>query len=202
MRDPAAAAKTRGRQLAQPPLLTFGYGSRSEADILALLAHHGIEYVIDVRSTPWSRYRPEFSQDQLASSLRAHGIRYLFMGSELGGRPDDPDCYDDDGRVDYRACERRSAFREGIARLQGAWRAGHSVALMCSEGRPEDCHRTKLVAAALVGAGIEIRHIDERGTLRSHDEVLDRLRDPQTTLLEDPGLIAKSRGRYRAAASA
>ena len=201
MRNPAVA-EVRGHQAVQPPLLTFGYGSRSETDILALLAHHRIEYVIDVRSTPWSRYRPEFSQDQLASSLRAHGIRYLFMGSELGGRPDDPACYDDDGRVDYRACERRPAFQEGIARLQGAWRAGHSVALMCSEGRPEDCHRTKLVAAALVEAGIEVRHIDERGTLRSHDEVLDRLRGSQITLLEDPGLIAKSRGRYRAAASA
>lgn len=201
MRKPAVA-EVRGHQAAQLPLLTFGYGSRSETDILALLAHHRIEYVIDVRSTPWSRYRPEFSQDQLASSLRAHGIRYLFMGSELGGRPDDPACYDDDGRVDYRACESRPAFREGIARLQGAWRAGHSVALMCSEGRPEDCHRTKLVAAALVEAGTEVRHIDERGTLRSHDEVLDRLRGSQITLLEDPGLIAKSRGRYRAAASA
>ena len=202
MHDPAVAAEARGQQITQPPLLTFGYGARSETDILALLAHHGIEYVIDVRSTPWSRYRPEFSQDQLASSLRAHGIRYLFMGSELGGRPDDPACYDDDGRVDYRACERRPAFREGVARLQGAWRAGHSVALMCSEGRPEDCHRTKLVAVALVEVGVVVRHIDEGGTLRSHDEVLDRLRDPQTTLLEDPGLIAKSRGRYRAAASA
>jgi uncharacterized protein (DUF488 family) len=202
MHDPAVAAEARGQQITQPPLLTLGYGGRSETDILALLAHHGIEYVIDVRSTPWSRYRPEFSQDQLASSLRAHGIRYLFMGSELGGRPDDPACYDDDGRVDYRACECRPAFREGIARLQGAWRAGHFVALMCSEGRPEDCHRTKLVAAALVEAGVEVRHIDERGTLRSHDEVLDRLRGSQITLLEDPGLIAKSRGRYRAAASA
>lgn len=202
MQDPGVAVEARGQQTTQPPILTFGYGARSETDILALLAHHGIEYVIDVRSTPWSRYRPEFSQDQLASSLRAHGIRYLFMGSELGGRPDDPACYDDDGRVDYRACEHRSAFREGIARLQGAWLTGHSVALMCSEGRPEDCHRTKLVAAALVEAGIEVRHIDERGTLRSQDEVLDRLRGSQIALLEDPGLIAKSRGRYRAAASA
>jgi uncharacterized protein (DUF488 family) len=201
MSDSAIAA-SRGPQAIQLPLLTFGYGSRSESDILALLAQHGVKYLVDVRSVPWSRYRPEFSQDRLASSVRVHGVRYLFMGNELGGRPDDPDCYDDDGRVDYRACERRPAFREGIARLQGAWRAGHSLALMCSEGRPEDCHRTKLVAAALVEAGVEVRHIDERGALRSHDEVLDRLRGSQIALLEDPGLVAKSRGRYRAAASA
>lgn len=201
MSDPAVVGAD-GAQAVQLPLLTFGYGSRAEADVLALLARHGVKYVIDVRSVPWSRYRPEFSQDQLASALRAHGIRYLFMGGELGGRPEDSTCYDEDGRVDYRACERRPAFQEGIARLQGAWQAGHSLALMCSEGRPEDCHRTKLVAAALIEVGVEVRHIDEHGKLRSHDEVLDRLRDSQTTLLEEPDLIAKSRGRYRAAASA
>lgn len=184
------------------PLMTFGYGSRSQGEALALLARYGIDYVIDVRSVPWSRYRPEFSQDQLAASLRTHGVRYVFMGSELGGRPDDPACYDGDGRVDYRACERQPAFRDGIKRLRSAWEAGHSVALMCSEGRPEDCHRTKLVATALIEAGVDVRHINERGELRSHDQVLDRLRGSQTTLLEDPDLLAKSRNRYRTAASA
>jgi uncharacterized protein (DUF488 family) len=186
----------------QRSLLTFGYGSRSLEETLGLLDRYGICYVVDVRSVPWSRYRPEFSQDRLAPSLQAQGIRYVFMGDELGGRPDDPGCYDKEGRVDYRACEQRPAFREGIARLCRAWEAGHPVALMCSEGRPEDCHRTKLVAVALAEAGVEIRHIDERGALRSHDEVLDRLRDAQTTLLDDPSLIAKSRGRYRTAVSA
>jgi uncharacterized protein (DUF488 family) len=183
-------------------MMTFGYGSRSQEETLALLARHGVEYVIDVRSVPWSRYRPEFSQDRLAASLQTHSIRYLFLGGELGGRPEDPACYDDDGRVDYRACERRPAFRDGIERLCNAWEMGHSVALMCSEGRPEDCHRTKLVAAALIESGVDVRHIDERGELRSHSEVLDRLRSSQTTLLEDPDLLAKSRNRYRAAVSA
>jgi uncharacterized protein (DUF488 family) len=182
--------------------MTFGYGSRSQEEALAQLARHGIDYLIDVRSVPWSRYRPEFSQDRLAASLRAHGIRYLFMGGELGGRPEDPSCYDDNGRVDYRACERQQAFRDGIERLRNAWHTGHAIALMCSEGRPEDCHRTKLVAAALIDVGVDIRHVDEHGELRSHNEVLDRLRGSQTTLLEDPDLLAKSRNRYRAAVSA
>jgi len=57
------------------PLITFGYGSRSQEEALALLARHRVDYLIDVRSVPWSRYRPEFSQDRLAAFLRAHGIR-------------------------------------------------------------------------------------------------------------------------------
>jgi uncharacterized protein (DUF488 family) len=179
------------------PLITLGYGTRSWDEAFGLLKLHGIGYVVDLRSVPWSRYRPEFSQDQLAAALRTHGIGYVFMGKELGGRPDDPSCYDEEGRVDYRACERRPAFRKGIKRLHDAWNEGHALALMCSEGRPETCHRVKLVAPALVAAGVEVLHLDEQGELRTQPEVLGRIQGPQTTLLEDPDVLLKSRNRYR-----
>jgi hypothetical protein len=42
---------------------------------------------------------------------------------------------------------------------------------------------------------------NERDRLLSQDEVLDRLRGPQTTLLEDPDLLSKSRNQYRGAVS-
>jgi uncharacterized protein (DUF488 family) len=183
------------------PLLTFGYGSRSASEALDLITHHGVRFVVDVRSTPWSRFRPEFSQDNLAAALRDQGIRYVFMGVELGGRPDDPGCYDTEGRVDYRACARRPAFRAGIARLRTAWESGHPVAIMCSESRPEECHRTKLVSRALTDAGVDVRHIDEHGRLCSHDEVLDRLLGSQMGLLGDDERLVKSRGRYRVASA-
>jgi uncharacterized protein (DUF488 family) len=179
------------------PLLTFGYGSRSVSDVLDLLTCHGVTFVVDVRSMPWSRFRPEFSQDNLVVTLRNRGLRYVFMGIELGGRPDDPRCYDTDGHVDYRACAQRPAFRAGIARLRTAWESGHPVAIMCSESRPEECHRTKLVSRALTATGVDVRHIDERGQLRSHDEVLDRLLGSQIALLGDDERLVKSRGRYR-----
>jgi uncharacterized protein (DUF488 family) len=181
----------------RPPLLTFGYGARSVEEVLDLLGSHGVGYVVDVRSAPWSRYQPGFSKDQFASLLIERGMRYVFMGQELGGRPEAPECYDAEGRVDYRACERQRTFRAGIERLRKAWEAGHPVALMCSEGRPEACHRTKLVARVAIAEGIEVRHIDERGVIRSQEEVLDRLRTSQTTLIEDESLVAKSRNRYR-----
>jgi len=180
------------------PMLTFGYGARTLREVLHLLEAEDIQFLVDVRSVPWSRYQPDFSQNNLVGSLREHGIRYLFMGTELGGRPDDPDCYDAEGRVDYHACERRLIFRKGIDRLIAAAAAGHRIAIMCSEGRPEDCHRTKLVSRVLVDAGVNVRHLDERGTLCSHDEILDRLHGPQLALIDDD-VIMKSRGRYRAA---
>jgi uncharacterized protein (DUF488 family) len=121
------------------------------------------------------------------------------MGEELGGRPNDPDCYDEDGRVDYEACKRRPAFREGIERLRVAWEQGQRVALLCSESRPENCHRSKLVGAALAEAGITVTHLDEDGTPIGQEEVMNRLQGGQLSLFDDlqAGRATKSRGRYR-----
>jgi uncharacterized protein (DUF488 family) len=180
------------------PILTFGYGNRSLEQCLILLRRYGIGFVVDVRSSPWSRFKPDFSRPALAASLQQEGLHYVFMGEELGGRPDDPDCYDEDGRVDYLACRQRPKFMHGIERLRAASGSGYRVAVMCSECRPESCHRTKLVAQVLREHGVEVQHIDERDELCSHDEVVDRLRAGQLDLLggEYEDLMHKSRGRY------
>jgi uncharacterized protein (DUF488 family) len=180
------------------PVLTMGYGKRSLEDVLVLLRRHHLGYVVDVRSSPWSKFKPEFSREPLAAVLAQNSVRYVFMGDELGGRPDDPTCYDEAGHVDYLACRERQAFKQGIERLCSASAGGHRVVILCSEGRPEDCHRTKLVAEVLVERGIEVQHIDEGDVLRTHGEVLQRLSASQMSLLGDDNadLLNRSRGRY------
>ena len=73
------------------PILTIGYGLREIVELIALLERHGVEYVGDVRSVPYSR-RPEYAREQFERLLGAAGIRYVFLGDTLGGRPDDPGC--------------------------------------------------------------------------------------------------------------
>ena len=182
-----------------PLLLTLGYGKRSIDEAIDLLQRHQVRYLVDVRSAPWSRYHPDFAHDALKGHLTAHGIAYLFLGKELGGRPDDAGCYDDQGRVDYEACRQRPEFRQGIQRLRTAWEQGRRVALLCSESRPQDCHRAKLVGAALAEEGIEVTHLDEDGTPVSQQEVMDRLLGGQLSLFDDlpAGKTVRSRRRYR-----
>lgn len=181
------------------PILTIGYGSRTAEEFVALLAAARVEHLVDVRSAPYSRFRPEFSREPLSSLLEAHGIRYLFMGDALGGRPDDAGCYHPDGRVDYTACRLRPVFVEGIERLESGHEAGRRIALMCSEGRPQECHRTKLVAEALVRLGVPVAHIDEQGARRSHAEVMLSLTGGQEVLFGGDPAVGNSRGRYRVA---
>lgn len=178
---------------------TIGYGARSIDEFVVALEAVGVEYLVDVRSAPYSRFKPEFSREPLAAQLERHRIRYVFMGDALGGRPDDPGCYREDGRVDYERCRLREAFQDGLASLQAGWEAGHRIVLMCSEGKPEACHRTKLVAEALVARGIGVAHIDEHGVERSHREIMDSITGGQGTLFGPSGATSGSRRPYRVA---
>jgi uncharacterized protein (DUF488 family) len=154
------------------PILTIGYGARAMPEFLDALGAAGVEYLVDVRSAPYSRFKPEFSKRALAAELEAHGIRYVFMGDALGGKPDDPHMRGASGRVDHDRVRLSPAFCAGLERLAAGWEDNRRIALMCAEGRPQACHRTKLVAEELVANGVPVAHIDERGAIRSHAEIM------------------------------
>lgn len=187
----AAGQSSSGKELG--PLYTIGYGARTMDQFLAALEAFQIEFVLDVRSAPYSRFKPEFSKEALEVALKARGLRYLFFGDTLGGHPKDPDCYTD-GKVDYDKVCGKGFFQAGLERLKQAHQQGSRLVLLCSEGRPEECHRTKLIGEALVASGIPVRHIDEDGQLRSQAEVIDRLTGGQLDLFGGPGF--RSRKRY------
>ena len=167
---------------AQIPIYTIGYGSRSIEQFIEVLRQHKIAYLIDVRSIPYSRYKPEFSKERLAAQLKQHLIRYVFMGDTLGGHPDDESCYDEKGQVDYEKVKDIESYQSGIERLQIAFNQQQVIALMCSEGKPEDCHRSKLIGISLDAQDIPIIHIDENDEQQTQDNVIERLTGGQLRL--------------------
>lgn len=48
----------------------------------------------DVRSSPYSKYATQFDRESLLEALRAAGFQYVYLGSELGGRPRGDAYYD------------------------------------------------------------------------------------------------------------
>ena len=174
-------------------LLTLGYGNRELDDVLVLLRGHAVRYLIDVRSAPYSRFNPAFSKDSLAEAVERSGVRYVFMGDTIGGRPADESCYDEAGHVDYLACREHPAFLQGFERLRAAWEQDAGAAIFCSELRPEQCHRTKLIAEAMIATGVPVEHIDADGSLVSHNVVMQRLEDAQMSLLGRPSEATRSR---------
>ncbi|MFW6184524.1 MAG: DUF488 family protein [Chloroflexota bacterium] len=182
--------------MSEVPIYTIGYGAREIEALTEALAANKIAYLIDVRSKPYSRYKPDFSKDALARHLQERGIRYVFMGDALGGMPDDPACYVD-GKVDYALVAQQPFYQEGIERLKEAHKQQVRVALMCSEGKPEQCHRSKLIARTLEEADIPVMHIDENDRLISQEDVLLRVVKGQPSLFGEEFHEFTSRKRYR-----
>lgn len=155
------------------PIFTIGHSNHPLEVFVTLLSKHRITALADVRSAPYSRFNPHFNRDDLARALKPQGIHYVFLGSELGGRSNDPSCYRD-GRISYERVARTDFFRNGIKRLVGG--AGKQrIAIMCAEREPLDCHRTLLVASALDKQKVQVSHILEDGKLESHALTMDRL---------------------------
>jgi len=152
---------------------TIGHSAHRVEDFIVLLEQHAITALVDVRSTPYSRRNPQFNRDDLEASLRKCGIAYQFLGKELGARSEDASCYRE-GRVQYGLLAETKRFHQGLARLEeGAIRC--SIALMCAEKHPLECHRTILVARHLDASGLDVRHIHADGGLEGHGEAMDRL---------------------------
>lgn len=165
-------------------LLTIGYGNnRSFEDFVELLQHFGVRYLADVRTKPFSKYRPEFSRNSLEASLRGSALTYLYMGDTLGGLPIDETCYTD-GKVDYSKVRERDWFIAGLQRLKRGWQGGHRIALMCAELEPHRCHRSKLIGEALQDLGIPIEHIDENGLAISQSDIMVRVNGNQPLLFD------------------
>lgn len=154
-------------------IYTIGHSTHFVEHFIQLLERHSISVVADVRSIPYSRMNPQYNQETLGQTLKEHGIRYVFLGNELGARPENPQCYAG-GIVKFDRLARTPLFQRGLERLcEGA--ESYTVALMCAEKDPLDCHRTILVARHLDGAGVEIRHILSSGAIETHQETVARL---------------------------
>ena len=166
-------------------VLTIGHSNHQIGHFLDLLKSHSVQVVADTRSQPYSEYASHFDQNPLKKTLEAEGIRYVFLGRELGGRPDGDEFYDDQGHVLYDRVSETQLFQEGLSRLETGIRE-YKVAMLCAEENPAACHRRLLVGRVLLDHGIQVDHIRGDGRIQTEDEVAaetDPNRD-QLTLFE------------------
>jgi uncharacterized protein (DUF488 family) len=149
---------------------TIGHSNHDFPAWLALLRQHSIEVMVDVRSSPYSKYVPQFDKELMQRSLEKAGIRYLFLGAELGGRPANPAYYDAKGRVLYsRLCD-DAHFQAAITRLETGMER-FRVVLVCGEEDPAHCHRRLLIGRVLTERGHTMQHIRGDGSLESDETV-------------------------------
>jgi uncharacterized protein (DUF488 family) len=169
------------------PLFTIGHSNHSPEKFVELLEYRGITALADVRSLPYSRYLPHFNQPALKTLLPQAEIRYVFLGAELGARPDNPDCYVE-GKALYEKIAATDNFQKGLQRLlKGA--NDYRIALMCAEKDPLTCHRAILICQHLLSFNLEIGHIHSNGELEYHEQLEERMLEAQG--LQDPEPVSQ-----------
>jgi len=151
-------------------LFTVGHSNHPFEVFLELLKRHGIEVLVDVRSAPYSRYVFHFNREELQRAMQPTGIKYLFLGNELGGRPDGEEFYDAEGHVLYYRRAESPEFLSGIERLEKGIKQ-YRVAIMCSEENPTTCHRHLLVSRVLANRGVKVQHIRGDGRIQANGEL-------------------------------
>jgi hypothetical protein len=138
---PMAASRT---------IYTVGSSTRTIDEFVELLRHSGVEFVVDVRRWPKSRF-DHFVRERLQAHLSEAGIGYEWMGESLGGFR----------KGGYEAHMATDEFQEAIAQLERRAGAGR-VAVMCSERLPWRCHR-RFIGDALAQRGWHVVHVIDRG---------------------------------------
>lgn len=160
-------------------IFSIGHGNREFDDFIKILKIYEIEYLIDVRSSPYSKMFPVYNRESFSILLKRKGFTYVYLGDVLGGLPKDPSCYieytdkknEDAKKIDYSKIEKKDFFIKGMERLKIANSKGYNVAVMCSELNPEECHRSKLIGLTLQKEGIIMLHINKQGKLINQNEV-------------------------------
>jgi len=152
-------------------LYTIGHSTRTIEELIAVLAAHQIQTLVDIRAFPMSRRLPQFNRDSLEQTLPAAGIQYIWMKSLGGYRKK---ILEDSPNIALRNPSFRNyadymltpEFEQSIAELL-ALTDNSKTAYMCAERPYFRCHRM-LVSDWLVAHGHEVLHIDVKGPVKPH----------------------------------
>lgn len=152
-------------------IYTIGYSGFTVDEFLHALISHKVNAVIDVRSNPFSEYKPEYNKPALELLLKKKNIYYRNYANEFGARQEDRKFFNEGGYLDFEKFSESKQFQEGVKRLCEAMKKGYSFVLMCAEKHPVNCHRAILVARAFHERGIKVIHIMPGGNDITHEEL-------------------------------
>ena len=159
-----------------PTVLTVGHSNHQVGRLIELLRLHDVSLLVDVRSQPYSRFAHQFNRENLQPVVTNAGLRYLFLGEVLGGRQLGRITDVQERVAAYDRLATSAQFQRGLDLVLEA-AASSTVAILCAEEDPTECHRRVWVARGLRERGAAVQHIRGDGRLDA-DEALRRLEPP------------------------
>ena len=154
---------------------TVGHSTYEIDEFIKLITSNKVDCIVDVRSQPYSKFVPQYNREKFKIELLKHEIKYIFMGNLLGARWTDEHLLMDSGIVDFEKVIETRDFKYGIFRLLDGIKKGYTIAIMCSEKEPSECHRFSLVSRELNQQEVEVHHILSNGSTISDVELMRNL---------------------------
>ena len=175
--------------MAKPVIYTVGHSIHPLDYFLSLLQEYHITCLVDVRSIAASSYNPQYNKEPVSNFLKNNGIIYVHLPEEFGARQRDPHLLDEKGKVDFAKVRKSRRFKNGVDRLWLGIKKGYTIALMCSESDPFDCHRFSMITVALQQNGFQVLHIMKDKTLKSTSDLEQLLLKKYALQLPKPDMF-------------
>ena len=156
-------------------LYTIGYSGFDIDNFLLALKKYSIGALVDVRTSPHSAYYTIYNRENIKNILNRENILYLFLGKELGARPEDGALYTRH-IADFKKISNSESFIEACRRIRQGLEI-FPICMMCAEKDPINCHRTVLVANAFRNTypEVSISHIHSDLKIESQDRIDRRI---------------------------
>lgn len=157
-------------------IFTIGYAGFEIDDFIKVIKEYHINSLIDVRSSPFSKFYSDYNKPNLCKALHEKGIFYQNYNREFGARQVDKIFYPN-GYLDFSIFTKSTNFLEGMNKITNAIPLGYRFVLMCSEKDPITCHRAIMVGKAFFDNGVSINHILSNGRIITQSDIETRLLD-------------------------
>lgn len=154
---------------------TIGHSNYALVEFVKRLEPYHIQYVVDIRGTPYSKYNVEYNKERVGALLKPYGLGYIYMGQEFAAQRRDKSLYTKEGYADFEKAGKDVDFLRGIERLRQGLAKGYHIVLMGARQNPVECHRMILVGRYLITHGFEVRHILHEGGWKTQKEMEQRL---------------------------
>ena len=156
-------------------IYTIGYSGFSVEEFLRVLIDKKITCLIDVRSSPYSKFYSQFDEDSIKKILYENKIIYRNYKKEFGARQTNRVYYSSDGYLDFDKFTNSTEFKDGCDKLLSGIEKGYTFCLMCAEKDPISCHRSIMIGKALKKIGFNVKHIMPENIIINQQELENKL---------------------------
>ena len=156
-------------------IFAIGHSNYPYDKLIEMIKKYGIDCVVDIRETPYSKYNTQYNRESLRENLKSSGFTYVYMGHEFGAKRQTKESYNDDGYADFEKVIKEELFLKGIERITKGLQMGYKIVLLGAMQEPIRCHRSIMLGKYLNEKGFDVKYIMHEGNIVNQDYIEEDL---------------------------